>query len=157
MRDVQWLDEREAAAWRGLQFMQMRLEAALARQLAAESSLSLQDFVVLVALTDQADGRLRAFELAESIGWDKTRLSHHLKRMRNRGLVEQQACPTDRRGYYVAITSAGCAAIEAAAPGHVATVRRLFLDLVTDDELETLARVTQRVLSHLSPEPVGRQ
>jgi DNA-binding MarR family transcriptional regulator len=156
MQHVEWLDEREAEAWRGLQFMQLRLEAALARQLSAESSLSLSDFVVLVALTDEPDGRLRAFELASTIGWDKTRLSHHLKRMLGRGLVEKQACPTDRRGHFVAVTDAGRAAIADAAPGHVATVRRLFLDLVSDDELDTLAAVTSRVLDHLSQEPDER-
>jgi DNA-binding MarR family transcriptional regulator len=150
MQQVEWLDEREAAAWRGLQFMQLRLEAALSRQLAAESSLSLQDFLVLVALTDLPDGRLRAFELASTIGWDKTRLSHHLKRMRNRGLVENQTCPTDRRGYFVAVTDHGRHAIGEAAPGHVATVRRLFLDLVSDAELDTIIDVTARVLDHLA-------
>lgn len=155
METVQWLDDREATAWRGLQFMQMRLEAALSRQLSAESSLSLQDFVVLVALTDHPDARLRAFELANTLGWDKTRLSHHLKRMRNRGLVENQACPTDRRGYFVAVTTRGREAIEAAAPGHVATVRRLFLDLVTDDELDTIVQLTSRVLGRLSEEEAG--
>lgn len=150
MDDVQWLDEQEASAWRGLQFMQMRLEAELSRQLAAESSLSLQDYVVLVALTDQPEDRLRAFELARTVGWDKTRLSHHLKRMLERRLVEKQQCPTDRRGYFVAITAHGRAELSAAAPGHVATVRRLFLDLVDDDELSVLVDVTARVLAKLA-------
>ncbi|MFA9429143.1 MarR family winged helix-turn-helix transcriptional regulator [Egicoccus sp. AB-alg2] len=157
MDQVQWLDEHEATAWRGLQFMQMRLEAALARQLSAESSLSLQDFMVLVALTDHPDGRLRAFELANTLGWDKTRLSHHLKRMSARDLVEKQTCPTDRRGYFVAVTVDGREAIRNAAPGHVATVRRLFLDLVSDDELETIIRVTSRVLDRLSEDADGQR
>jgi DNA-binding MarR family transcriptional regulator len=147
---VRWLDEREATAWRGLQFMQMRLEAELSRQLAAESSLSLQDYVVLVALTDHPDDRLRAFELARTVGWDKTRLSHHLKRMLERDLVEKQKCPTDRRGYFVAITGTGRAELASAAPGHVSTVRRLFLDHVDDDQLDVLVDVTTRVLAKLA-------
>jgi DNA-binding MarR family transcriptional regulator len=153
MATVEWLDEREAAAWRGLQFMQMRLETHLARQLTAESSLSLQDFVVLVALTDQPEGRLRSFELSETLGWDKTRLSHHLKRMLARGLVDKQVCPTDRRGHFVTITDLGREAIEHAAPGHVTAVRRLFLDLLSDDDLDTIVRVTGRVLARLSQDP----
>ena len=71
MDDVRWLNEREERAWRSLQFMQMRLDGALARQLAAESGLSYPDYVVLVALTDRPDGRLRLFELAPS--WDGRR------------------------------------------------------------------------------------
>ena len=144
-----WLDEREAAAWQGLQFMQMRLDAALARQLSADSSLSLQDYVVLVALTAAPDDRLRAFELAENIGWDKTRLSHHIKRMTDRGLLDKEVCPSDRRGYFVVVTPAGREAITAAAPGHVDAVRRLFLDHLSDDEIDTLASVTARVLDAL--------
>lgn len=144
-----WLDEREAAAWQGLQFMQMRLDAALARQLSADSSLSLQDYVVLVALTAASDDRLRAFELAETIGWDKTRLSHHVKRMMDRGLLDKEVCPSDRRGYFVVVTPAGREAITTAAPGHVDAVRRLFLDHLSDDEIDTLASVTARVLDAL--------
>ena len=62
----EWLNEREERAWRALQFMQMRLEGELARQLAADSGLSYPDYVVLVALTDQPDGRMRLFELGRA-------------------------------------------------------------------------------------------
>ena len=148
-----WLDAREARAWEGLQFMHLHLDAELARQLAMESSLSFQDYVVLVALTAAPDDRLRAFELAEAIGWDKTRLSHHLKRMTERGLIERRPCPTDRRGQFVVVTSAGRDAIESAAPGHVASVRRLFLDHVTDAELDVIADVAERVSRHLDRPP----
>ena len=64
MHDMRWLNEREAQAWRALQSMQMRLEGELARQLAADSGLSYPDYLVLVALTDRADGRMRLFEVA---------------------------------------------------------------------------------------------
>ena len=85
MENNRWLNEREERAWRALQFMQMRLEGELARQLAADSGLSYPDYLVLVALTDRADGRLRPFELAGVLGWEKSRLSHHLSRMADRG------------------------------------------------------------------------
>ena len=77
---------------------------------------------MLVALTDRADGRLRLFELGEILGWEKSRLSHHVARMADRGLVAKQPCEEDRRGSYVVVTKHGRKAIEAAAPGHVATV-----------------------------------
>lgn len=126
--------------------MHMRLHAELAHRLAAESSLSYPDYVVLVALTDQPDGRLRPYRLAQDIGWEQSRLSHHVARMTERGLVERVACPSDRRGAFVAVTAAGRREIEAAAPGHVADVRELFIDRLTGEELDVIARVSERVL-----------
>src|SRR4029453_9732967 len=119
MGETRWLDAREARAWRTLQMMQMRLDGELARQLAAESGLSYQDYTVLVALTGQADGGMRAFELGALLGWEKSRLSHHVQRMAERGLVKKEKCASDRRGSFVTVTSSGRKEIEAAAPGHV--------------------------------------
>jgi len=149
MGDVRWLDERELRAWRALQFMQMRLNVALARQLAADSGLSYQDYLLLVALTDTADGRLRLFELAENVGWEKSRLSHQVARMADRGLVRKEKCDLDRRGSYVVITPAGRREIEAAAPGHVEAVRRLFIEQMTPEQLDTLGDACEQVLAGL--------
>lgn len=145
--DVQWLTEREERAWRALQFMQLRLEGALARQLAAESGLSYPDYVVLVALTDRADGRLRLFELGEALGWEKSRLSHHVGRMADRGLVKKERCEDDRRGAFVVVTRRGRAAIAGAAPGHVAAVRRLFVDRLTPSQLDAIGDAAEAVLA----------
>ena len=97
MDEVAWLDDREDRAWRGLQEMRMRVDGELARRLAAESDLSYPDYVVLVALTDDDDACLRSFELGELLGWEKSRLSHHLARMEKRGLIEKRTCPSDGR------------------------------------------------------------
>jgi DNA-binding MarR family transcriptional regulator len=147
VEDVRWLNEGEERAWRALQFMQMRLEGELARQLAADSGLSYPDYVVLVALTDRADGRMRLFELAGVLGWEKSRLSHHVARMAARGLVDKARCDSDRRGAFVVITKKGRKEIEAAAPGHVRTVRRLFVDRLTPDELDVIATAAEKVLA----------
>jgi len=152
MTDVRWLDERELRAWRALQFMQMRLNAALARQLATESSLSYQDYLILVALTESDGGRLRLFELGQIVGWEKSRLSHQVARMAERGLVGKEKCDLDRRGAYVVVTPAGRKAIEAAAPGHVAAVRRLFIDQLTPDQLDDLGDACEKVLAGLDAE-----
>ena len=148
-RDVRWLDERELRAWRSLQLMQMRLDGELARQLAVDSGLSYPDYVVLVALTDRADGRMRLFELAEVLGWEKSRLSHHVGRMADRGLVTKEKCDADRRGAYVVITGEGRRVIEAAAPGHVAAVRRLFVDRLTPAQLDAIGDAAEIVLAAL--------
>lgn len=148
-----WLDEHESRAWEGLQFMNMQLQAALARELAADSNLSIQDYGVLVALTAQPDDRMRAFELARRLGWDKTRLSHHITRMVARGLVARETCPSDRRGQFLVVTAEGRNAIEDAAPGHVAAVRRMFIDHLTADEIDALGNLTNRVIDVLNTCP----
>ena len=145
-----WLDEREARAWRGLQFMEMQLTAALARQLAEDSGLSYPDYVVLVALTGQEDGRRRMFELSQDLGWEKSRVSHHVARMAERGLVEKQKCGDDRRGSYVVVTPKGRAEIAAAAPGHVRAVRDLFVDRLTPRQLDVIGEVAETVLAALA-------
>ena len=150
MKTVRWLDEREERAWRALQFMQMRLNARLASELAEVSHLSYPEYTVLVALTDRPDGRMRLFELAATLGWEKSRVSHQIARMAERGLVSKDKCDDDRRGAFVVATDQGRAAIEAAAPHHVQTVRRLFVDPLTPAELDALGTVAQKVLDALA-------
>lgn len=163
MSEARWLSETEERAWRALQFMQMRLEGELARQLAADSSLSYPDYRVLVALTDRADGRMRVVELANALGWEKSRLSHHIARMAARGLVDKVRCDADRRGSYVVVTNRGRKEIEAAAPGHVDAVRRLFVERLTPEQLAAIEEAAATVLAafdepgpDLSPNATGR-
>ncbi|MFC0006778.1 MarR family winged helix-turn-helix transcriptional regulator [Micromonospora siamensis] len=153
MTDTRWLDEDEQRAWRAYLRMQAQLTARLGRQLQADAGLSLADYEVLVQLTDAADGRLRPFELQRCLQWEQSRLSHHLARMQRRGLVERQECAQDARGAFVAVTEAGRAAIEAAAPGHVATVRRLFLDHLDRDQLRALEQLADRVTAGVEADP----
>ncbi len=146
MTEVRWLDERELRAWRALQFMQLRLAGRLAADLAATSDLSYADYLVLVALSDRADYRARPFQLAEVLGWEKSRLSHQVGRMTGRGLVKKERCDGDRRGAFVVTTELGRQAIEAAAPHHVAMVRRLFIDPLTPGELDAISTAAEKVL-----------
>jgi DNA-binding MarR family transcriptional regulator len=148
-----WLDEREARAWRGYTRMRVQLEARLARELARHSGLSDPDYSVLVNLSEAPEGRLRAFELGRALQWEKSRLSHHLKRMGKRGLVAREDCESDARGSFVVITPAGRAAIEAAAPAHVDDVRRHLIDLLSDDQLDALADISEAVLANLAADP----
>ena len=157
MEAVRWLDDDEARAWRSLQRMQLRIEGALARQLAAESGLSYSDYLVLVGLTASPGGRMRLFELARELGWEKSRVSHHITRMADRGLVKKEPCDADRRGAYVVVTARGRREIEAAAPGHVATVRRLFVDRLTRPQLAAIAEAAEEVLAALESTEVARR
>jgi DNA-binding MarR family transcriptional regulator len=135
--------------------MQMRLHSELARHLAADSELSYPDYVVLVALTADPEGRMRLFELGQLLGWEQSRVSHHISRMTERGLVIKQECPSDRRGAYVAVTDHGWAEIRAAAPGHVDAVRRLFIDRLDAHQLDVLGDVAETVLAALEVERSG--
>ncbi|WP_141309731.1 MarR family winged helix-turn-helix transcriptional regulator [Streptomyces spinoverrucosus] len=150
---VRWLTAEEQHAWRSFVRLHERLGGRLSRLLQAESKLSAADYAVLVNLTDAPDGRQRFLDLARSVEWEKSRMSHHIARMAKRGLVAREECPEDGRGAFVVITEEGRAAIEAAAPLHVEAVRSLFLDHVTPAELRTLARVADRVVEHLDEEP----
>jgi DNA-binding MarR family transcriptional regulator len=152
MSDVKWLDDREERAWRAFQLMQMRLNAQLARDLSAHSELSYQDYTVLVALTAQPGGHMRLFELGQQLGWEKSRLSHQVSRMAERGLVEKIKCPSDLRGAIVGVSANGWDQIRSAAPGHLEAVRRLFVDLLAAEQLDTIAEVSETVLAAVAEE-----
>lgn len=144
-----WLDDEQQRTWRSWLKLNRDLPAALARDLASCSDLSMADFEVLVNLTDVPDGRLRISELAANMAWERSRVSHQLKRMEARGLVDRAGCPDDGRGSFVGITESGRAAIEQAAPSHVAAVRRLVVDVLTEEELATLGRITDKLLARM--------
>lgn len=155
MAGARWLDPREAGAWRALQRMHGQLHGQLARELARTSSLSYPDYLVLVVLTERPGHRVRPFEVAELLGWEQSRLAHHLARMAARGLIEKEPCDADRRGAYVRATEMGCREIEAAAPGHVASVRRLFLDRLSPALLDAVRDAAEAVLEGLDQEHEG--
>lgn len=148
-----WLTPAEQRAWRSYLAVHFRLDGRLSRLLQAESGLSGPDYAVLVGLTDTPDGRHRLLDLARSVEWEKSRMSHHVTRMEKRGLVAREECIEDGRGAWVVITPAGREAIEAAAPRHVEAVRRLFLDHMTPTELDLLTRVFERVTARLENDP----
>jgi DNA-binding MarR family transcriptional regulator len=144
-----WLSEEEQRAWRGLLQMTSQLNARMNRQLQDDYGLSLTDYEVLVVLSEAPGGRRRVFELAAELAWEQSRVSHQLGRMQRRGLVAREECPTDARGAFAVLTETGRAAIERAAPAHVAMVRELVFDGLSRDELTALTEVSSRVLDRL--------
>jgi DNA-binding MarR family transcriptional regulator len=146
---TRWLSEPEQRAWRGLLQMTTRLEAQLNRELQETSGLSLADYDVLVPLSEAPQGRLRVFELASDLGWERSRLSHHLTRMQRRGLIAREDCDADRRGAFVVLTDAGRSAIDQAAPAHVETVRRLVFQGLSGDQVRSLRAFTESVQRRL--------
>ena len=144
-----WLNAREACAWQTFVDAHYRLEFHLTRRL-QESGLSGADYEVLALLSDHDADRMPSHELRNALGWEKTRLSHQVRRMQADGLVSREPNPADARSTMVCLLPAGRAAIENAAPGHVRDVRRNFVDLFTPAELDKLTALNQRILNHLA-------
>jgi DNA-binding MarR family transcriptional regulator len=144
-----WLNNRQAAVWQAYLHMNQHLYATLEDQLTRDAGLSGADYKVLVPLSETPGGVLRARELCTEIGWDRSRLSHHVSRMEKRGLVVREDCADDARGLMVRLTASGRKAIEGAAPNHAESVQHYFFDLLSDAELRTLASVFDRVLENL--------
>src|SRR5260221_8000078 len=152
MTQPRWLDDHQQRMWQGYLHVNQDLFALLEQELARESGLSGADYRVLHPLSAAPGGLLRARDLGSEIGWDRSRLSHHLSRMETRGLVAREECAEDARGLMVRLTKLGRQAIEAAAPGHAEAVRRYFFDQLSNDEIETMAAVFERVLDNLRRE-----
>jgi DNA-binding MarR family transcriptional regulator len=146
---TRWLTPEEDRTWRAWLAMAERVRAQVAHDLLADSGLSDADYLVLVHLSEAEDRRIRMQELAARLNWSKSRLSHQLTRMQTRGLVEREGCPSDARGAFAVLSAGGLAAIEGAAPKHVASVRRHLIDLLDQKQLADLGDIAERVASHL--------
>lgn len=150
MTDVRWLDDQEQRAWRSLMAMQDGLSEFIDRQLRRRCGLSNADYQVLAHLSEAPDGRLRQLDLGGLLRWEKSRLSQHLGRMQQRGLVTRERCPTDQRGAVVVLTARGHELIKAAAPQHVSDVRNALIDHLTAAELKTLTAIGDKVRERLA-------
>jgi DNA-binding MarR family transcriptional regulator len=145
--EVRWLTAQEQHLWRGWLKLNAELASTLQRELQQDAGLSMPDYEVLVHLTDNPEGRVRVTELAGLLQWERSRVSHHIKRMERRGLVERAQCSEDGRGAFIVITTQGRAAIEEAAPGHVMAVRRLMFEALSEEEKVALAAVIDKLLA----------
>ncbi|HJP77631.1 MAG TPA: MarR family winged helix-turn-helix transcriptional regulator [Pseudonocardiaceae bacterium] len=144
------LDSAETRVWLGYRRMRALLDLRIARETMRDSGLSEADYDVLANLAAAREHRCRINELAAVMVWSKSRLSHQLSRMRERGLVVREECADDGRGTVIVLTDAGRAAIEAASPSHVASVRRNFFDLLSPEQLGRLEDFTNTLLQHLT-------
>jgi DNA-binding MarR family transcriptional regulator len=142
------MTSRELAVWRSLLDTTAELRRILGAQL-QESGLSPADYQVLLALTEADGRRLRSSELAASIDWERSRLSHHLGRMERRGLIGRSDCATDSRGAEIALTEAGAQAFRRASVPHLRAIKQHFADALTPAQFEALAGILQALQDHL--------
>jgi DNA-binding MarR family transcriptional regulator len=145
-----WLSGDEQRAWRTYLRMSSLLPAALNRQLQRDCGLTLPEYEVLVQLSEAPSQRQRPFQICEALTWEQSRLSHQLTRMERRGLVQRQECPADGRGAVIELTAAGAAAIRAAAPRHVATVRELVFDRLSTAQRAAFEEACAAITAALS-------
>jgi DNA-binding MarR family transcriptional regulator len=137
-------------AWLAYRRLRALLDLQITRDLAADSGLSDADYDVLSTVSERPGRRMRLGELADEIRWSVSRLSHHVSRMEQRGLVVRENCADDGRGQTVVLTDAGWSAIRAAAAHHVASVRAHFVDLLAPEEIEAFAATAEKVVAHLN-------
>ena len=130
-----------------------QLAVRLQRHLLRDSGLSEADNEILAVLSGHPTGRMPAQELWALVQWEKSRLSHQVRRMQAQGLIVRDSNPVDARSVILCLLPAGRRAIEEAAPQHVDNVRRHFIDLLTPTELDTFTALNEPVLRHLAEEP----
>src|SRR5215469_12658087 len=144
---TRWLSEEEQRTWRlFLQACESVFSAADA-QLVRDSGLPHGYYEILVHLSEAPNRELRMTQLARASTYSKSRLSHAVTRLSERGWVERRDCPTDRRGQIAWLTDAGFAALEAAAHGHVKQVRRSLINALTPEQLEQLGEISRAILA----------
>jgi DNA-binding MarR family transcriptional regulator len=144
--ETSWLTESEQRAWRAYLEATKLLFDALDRQLQRESGMPHTYYEILVRLSEAAERSMRMSELADITRSSRSRLSHAVARLEERGWLKRVDCTTDKRGQIATLTDTGFAALEHAAPGHVATVRRFLIDRLTPEQITQLERIGATVL-----------
>jgi DNA-binding MarR family transcriptional regulator len=149
------MTSEELATWRSLLDSTAELRRVLGAEL-QETSLSPADYQVLLALTEAHGKRMRSSELARTIDWERSRLSHHLGRMERRGLIRRDECATDSRGADVSVSPQGAHVFRRATAPHMRSIKKHFADALTPEQFAALADVLRSLQEHLHPHLVAR-
>lgn len=150
--DVRWLDDREGRAWRAFLLGTQLLMDQLDRELLQEAGIPHAYYAIMVVLSEQPHRALRMSEIADHLRFSKSRLTHAIGRLEERGWVERVACSTDRRGQFAVLTDAGQEALRLAAPTHVAGVRAHLFDRLTPEQVEQLRVIGEAIAGPLMSE-----
>jgi DNA-binding MarR family transcriptional regulator len=143
--ETRWLTEAEQSAWRAFLTATQTLFSAVDTQLQRESGIPHGYYEILVRLSEAEQRSLRMSQLAEASTSSKSRLSHAVARLEQKGWVERLDCETDRRGQIARLTDAGFAALAAAAPAHVEQVRRSLFDRLTPEQVTQLGAISTAI------------
>lgn len=153
MPSPRWLSPDEQRAWRALIESSKVLNDALDRQLQRDADLPHTYFEVLVRLSEAPERSMRMSDLADVTLSSRSRLSHAIARLEERGWVERRDCETDRRGQIATLTEDGLTVLRDAAPAHVEAVRRYVIDMLSPMQLEALAQIGETILAAIAASP----
>jgi DNA-binding MarR family transcriptional regulator len=149
--EPRWLDAEEQRAWRAWLYSAQLMLDRLDRELTRETGISHAYYEILVALSEAPDRALRMSELADRCLSSRSRLSHAVSRLEERGWVRRQVCAEDGRGQLAVLTDEGFAALEAAAPVHVESVRTHLFDQLSPEQVAHMRDLGETLLRHLDP------
>src|SRR3954466_9547536 len=149
--EPRWLDPEEQRAWRACRYSASLLQDRLDRVLTHETGISHAYYEILVALSEAPGRMMRMSELADRCLSSRSRLSHAVPRLEERGWVRRQVCPDDGRGQLAVLTDEGFAALEAAAPVHVEGVRTHLFDQFSPAQIAAMRDLGETLLRHLGP------
>jgi DNA-binding MarR family transcriptional regulator len=149
--EPRWLDADEQKAWRAWLYSAQLLLDRLDRELIHGTGISHAYYEILVALSEAPDRMLRMSELADRCLSSRSRLSHAVSRLEERGWVRRQVCAEDGRGQLAVLTDEGFAALEGAAPVHVESVRTNLFDQLSPEQVEAMRDLGETLLRHLDP------
>jgi DNA-binding MarR family transcriptional regulator len=152
MDDVRWLSEAEQQIWRAYLAASVEFAAHIDRQLRRESGMPMAYYEILVRLSEAPHRCLRMSELADASLSSRSRLSHAVSALEKNGWVRRRPADGDRRGWVCGLTDTGFAALDAAAAGHVTTVREKLFDVLTLEQLETLRDIGGAISAGLKTE-----
>jgi DNA-binding MarR family transcriptional regulator len=150
--DTRWLDNEELAVWVRVAAVLELLPGVLDSQLRRDAKLSHFEYYVLAMLSEAPQKTLRMTALANETNATLPRLSHVVRRLEDRALVERVPCPEDARATNARLTHAGWRTVRDTAPGHVANVREHVIDALTPEQVTQLGTITDAILRRLDPE-----
>ncbi|GGM96971.1 DNA-binding MarR family transcriptional regulator [Actinoplanes campanulatus] len=139
------LSATQLAHWRTFIESSWALHTRLEDELRAATGLSMNDYHVLVALADEPGRRIRMGELASRLVLSPSRITYQISSMIKRGLVRKESCADDGRGQEAVLTDEGLTALREAAPAHLETVRKSFIDHLDDEELAVIGHVFAKI------------
>ncbi|MGH9134593.1 MAG: MarR family winged helix-turn-helix transcriptional regulator [Ilumatobacteraceae bacterium] len=141
---VRWLDDAEMRAWRTYVETVGNLTTAIENDL-APTGLTLGDYQLLVYLSEAHEHRMRMCDLAVALQLSPSGLTRRLDGLVRNGFVTRVGSDEDRRVMLAVLTPSGLAALEAAAPIHVDSVRRRILDHLDARQIDAMGDVFEAI------------